>query len=143
MTTLVAAPWTAADGEPASTTDDGSADGGTVAPEVQVESAQVADVGADAHAAADAGTSPGSKRALVLALLSREGGATTEALMAATGWLPHTTRAALSGLRKGGLAVTRSRDGEGGASVYRLEATSGQANETLATTAATTGAVAA
>ncbi len=63
---------------------------------------------------------PGSKRAIILALLSREDGATTEALMEATGWLPHTTRAALSGLRKGGIAIARSRDGEDGASVYRV-----------------------
>ncbi len=70
---------------------------------------------------AEAGAAkPGSKRAIILALLSREDGATTEALMAATGWLPHTTRAALSGLRKGGIAIARSREGEGGASVYRV-----------------------
>ena len=70
---------------------------------------------------AEAGAAkPGSKRAIILALLSREDGATIEALMDATGWLPHTTRAALSGLRKGGFALTRGRDGEGGASVYRV-----------------------
>ena len=38
--------------------------------------------------------------------------------MAATGWLPHTTRAALTGLRKRGYAIERSA-GEGG-SVYRI-----------------------
>ena len=64
---------------------------------------------------------PGSKRAVILALLSRENGASVQALMEATGWLPHTTRAALSGLRKGGLAIARSTDGEGGASSYRIE----------------------
>ena len=70
---------------------------------------------------ADVGTAkPGSKRAIILALLSRDDGATTEAMMAATGWLPHTIRAALSGLRKGGIAIARSREGEGGASVYRV-----------------------
>ena len=70
---------------------------------------------------ADVGTAkPSSKRTIILALLSREDGATVEAMMSATGWLPHTTRAALSGLRKGGFALTRGRDGEGGASVYRV-----------------------
>lgn len=64
---------------------------------------------------------PGSKRAVILALLSREHGASVQALMEATGWLPHTTRAALSGLRKGGLAIARSTDGKGGASVYRID----------------------
>lgn len=36
----------------------------------------------------------------VIALLSREQGATLAELIEATGWLPHTTRAALTGLRK-------------------------------------------
>ena len=37
----------------------------------------------------------------------------------ATGWLPHTTRAALTGLRKRGYAVVRERTG-GGDSIYRV-----------------------
>ena len=61
----------------------------------------------------------GSKRASVIALLSRDSGATLDELVAATDWLPHTTRAALTGLRKNGFAIERSRD-EGGASVYRI-----------------------
>ena len=69
-----------------------------------------------------AGTAkPGTKRALILALLSRETGASVQTLMEATGWLPHTTRAALSGLRKGGLTIARSTDGDGGASIYRID----------------------
>ncbi len=63
----------------------------------------------------------GSKRASVIALLSRDSGATLDDLVAATDWLPHTTRAALTGLRKSGFAIERSRD-EGGASVYRIPA---------------------
>src|ERR1700744_3933989 len=39
----------------------------------------------------------GSKLARVIALLERDHGATMEELMAATGWLAHTTRAALTG----------------------------------------------
>ena len=42
-----------------------------------------------------------SKIAQVLALLHRTEGATLAELVEATGWLPHTTRAALTGLRKG------------------------------------------
>ncbi len=38
--------------------------------------------------------------------------------MAATGWLPHTTRAALTGLRKRGYAV--NREVADGGSVYRV-----------------------
>ena len=44
----------------------------------------------------------GSKLARVVALLERDHGATIEELIAATGWLAHTTRAALTGLRKRG-----------------------------------------
>jgi hypothetical protein len=61
----------------------------------------------------------GSKLAEVMALLSREQGVGIEELTSATGWLPHTTRAALTGLRKRGFAIERSRT-EKGASVYRI-----------------------
>lgn len=55
---------------------------------------------------------PAPKTEQVLALLRRPDGATVPELMAATGWLPHTTRAALTGLRKKGHTITRgSRDG--------------------------------
>ena len=54
-----------------------------------------------------------SKVSQVLNLLRRPAGASIEELIAATGWLPHTTRAALTGLRKKGHLVERSRiDGE-------------------------------
>ena len=48
-----------------------------------------------------------SKTATVITLLKRETGATMPDLIAATGWLPHTTRAALTGLRKKGHAIER------------------------------------
>ena len=63
----------------------------------------------------------GSKRNLILAMMQREGGATIGDLVAATGWLPHTTRAALTGLRKSGIAIARSRDPQTDTSVYRIE----------------------
>jgi hypothetical protein len=51
---------------------------------------------------------PGSpKRALILALLRRQQGASVSEMMAVTGWLPHTTRAALTGLRHKGLLLER------------------------------------
>jgi hypothetical protein len=50
-----------------------------------------------------------SKLAAVAALLSRSGGASLADLIAATGWLAHTTRAALTGLRKRGYVVTLDR----------------------------------
>ncbi|MEW9853868.1 DUF3489 domain-containing protein [Novosphingobium sp. M1R2S20] len=48
-----------------------------------------------------------TKIAHVLALLSRAEGATLPEMIAETGWLPHTTRAALTGLRKKGHAIDR------------------------------------
>jgi hypothetical protein len=48
----------------------------------------------------------------VLALLAREEGATLADLIAATGWLPHTTRAALTGLRKKGHVLEKSKRGD-------------------------------
>lgn len=61
----------------------------------------------------------GSKQALVIAMLSREEGATLDALVQATAWLPHTTRAALTGLRKRGFEIERAKHEKLG-SVYRL-----------------------
>jgi hypothetical protein len=61
----------------------------------------------------------GSKLASVIALLRRSEGATILALTEATGWLPHTTRAAITGVRKRGYSVVLHRGAEG-ASVYRL-----------------------
>ena len=43
----------------------------------------------------------------VVALLKRKQGATLDELVKATGWLPHTTRAAMTGLRKKGHAIER------------------------------------
>jgi hypothetical protein len=51
----------------------------------------------------------GSKTALLIDLLAGGGGATLADLTSATGWLPHTVRAALTGLRKKGHAISRSR----------------------------------
>jgi hypothetical protein len=61
----------------------------------------------------------GSKLARVIDLLQRSDGATILNLTEATGWLPHTTRAALTGLRKRGYGVIRERIGAGD-SVYRI-----------------------
>ncbi len=60
----------------------------------------------------------GSKQALVLSLLSRPEGATIDDLLSATGWLAHTTRAALTGLRQRGYEFIRSKN-EAGQTVYK------------------------
>ena len=46
-----------------------------------------------------------TKRDQLVALLDRDEGATLDQMIGATGWLPHTTRAALTGLRKAGYAI--------------------------------------
>jgi hypothetical protein len=62
----------------------------------------------------------GTKLARVLELLQRDCGATLEELIAATEWLPHTTRAALTGLRKRCYTVTIDRTDKERGSMYRL-----------------------
>ena len=77
----------------------------------------------ESNPAATAEPSPKSqtKTDLVLDLLSRSEGATLDQLVAATGWLPHTARAALTGLKKKGHAITSDK-AQGGSRVYRVEA---------------------
>ncbi len=53
-----------------------------------------------------------SKSDAVIALLSRDEGATSAELIAVTDWLPHTMRAALTGLRKKGHTIERSKRGD-------------------------------
>jgi hypothetical protein len=64
----------------------------------------------------------GSKLMQVVELLQRNRGATLDELMAATGWLAHTTRAALTGLRKRGYAVALDRSDNERGSFYRVKA---------------------
>ena len=61
----------------------------------------------------------GSKLDRVLAMLAAESGATLDEIVAATGWLPHSGRAVLTGLRKRGYRLTLTRGERNGASVYR------------------------
>ncbi len=62
---------------------------------------------------------PGTKQALILDLLARGEGASLDELIAATGWLPHTTRAALSRLRSGGQVLVKSARPDG-RTAYRI-----------------------
>ena len=62
-----------------------------------------------------------TKAAIVQNLLSRKDGASLDDLCQATGWLPHTCRAFLTGLRKKGYAVGKEKR-EDGTTVYRLDA---------------------
>src|SRR6266436_99430 len=60
-----------------------------------------------------------TKRAVLIGMLERPDGASVAELGQRLGWLPHTVRAAITGLRHAGREVTRSKDAEG-QSVYRL-----------------------
>jgi len=50
-----------------------------------------------------------SKQQLLADLLLRDQGATISEMIAATGWLPHTTRAALTGLKKKGYSLSSDK----------------------------------
>lgn len=53
-----------------------------------------------------------TKQSRVLELLHQDGGASLAVIVAATGWVPHTARAALTGLRKQGHAIARDKDAD-------------------------------
>ena len=63
----------------------------------------------------------GSKRAQIIALMQGATGATLNDMVGATGWLPHTTRAALTGLRHKGYAIARGKNAKA-ETVYRIDA---------------------
>jgi hypothetical protein len=63
----------------------------------------------------------GTKIAGVIELLQGSDGVTLAELVANTGWLPHTARAALTGLRKRGYAIVIDRADKARGSVYRIE----------------------
>ncbi len=70
---------------------------------------------------------PRSKKDQLIDLLRAKGGADVKALSDTLGWQPHTVRAALTGLRKAGIAIEKmpARDGE--LSRYRIIARRGRA----------------
>ena len=67
---------------------------------------------------------PNSKIASVLELLRRPDGAALDELTVVTGWQKHTARAALTGLKKKGHTIERTK--EGAVSRYRI---TGAANQ--------------
>ncbi len=69
----------------------------------------------------DTSARDGTKRAILIEMLSRAKGATIEEMAAKTGWQTHSVRGAISGTlkKKLGLAVT-SEKVEGSGRVYRI-----------------------
>lgn len=69
----------------------------------------------------------GSKLIDAVELLARTNGASIAELVAVTNWLPHTTRAALTGLRKRGFSLTRSSEETRG-TIYKMAGVSSYLN---------------
>ena len=93
----------------------GTAEAGTETSGAESGTAKPSDADGDDPATSVASTHQpraGSKTTQVLDLLRRPTGATLAELVAVTGWLPHTTRAALTGLRKKGHAIARGKRGD-------------------------------
>lgn len=61
---------------------------------------------------------PQTKSAIVIGLLRRPAGASLAELIEVTGWQPHTTRAALTGLKKKGHRIDKSKRDE--VTCYRI-----------------------
>jgi hypothetical protein len=70
----------------------------------------------------------GSKLDRLLGMVSTDEGATLDELIGATGWLPHTARAALTGLRKRGYDVRLVRGDRKTAAAYRVTAPAAMAS---------------
>ncbi len=59
------------------------------------------------------------KQELLVDMLRKKSGANIDAIVKATGWLPHTSRAMISGLRKAGHKV-ETEPGKDGKAIYRI-----------------------
>ena len=64
---------------------------------------------------------PTTKKAQLIRLLSAKSGADIEAISNKLGWQSHTIRAAITGLKKAGYAVSREKEG-GKPTRYRIAA---------------------
>ena len=100
---LTDAGMAAVDKEPEAT--EQTADAPPVPESVAEPAAMPAEPAGEPDALAAAKPAPSGKLGAVVAAITTEAGATLEELVALTGWLPHTTRAAITGLRKRGYTV--------------------------------------
>jgi predicted ArsR family transcriptional regulator len=65
-------------------------------------------------------TAPKSKKDQLIELLQTKGGADVRQMSEALEWLPHTVRAALTGLRKANIAIEKISSRDGGPARYRI-----------------------
>jgi predicted ArsR family transcriptional regulator len=63
-----------------------------------------------------------TKKAQLIQMLTRKAGADVATISEKLGWLPHTTRAALTGLRKAGFEISAEKLSDGKPSCYRITA---------------------
>ena len=74
----------------------------------------------------EASTRTASKKDRLISMLTRDGGTTITAISSALGWQPHTTRAAITGLRKQGHEVETAKPEDGGSGlIYRIALSAG------------------
>ena len=67
-----------------------------------------------------------SKKDRLISMLRRDDGTTITAISSALGWQPHTTRAAITGLRKAGHKVETAKPEDGGSGlIYRIALSAG------------------
>ena len=67
-------------------------------------------------------TKPKTKKAQLIQLLTRKAGADVPTISEKLGWQSHSTRAALTGLRKSGFKISAQKTGEGKPLSYRITA---------------------
>ena len=63
-----------------------------------------------------------SKKAQLIRMLSTKSGTDVATVSKQLGWQPHTTRAAITGLKKEGYEISSERPGNGGGRRYRIMA---------------------
>ena len=73
-----------------------------------------------------------TKKAQLIKLLGTKSGADIKTLSDKLGWQQHTTRAAMSGLRKAGYEVVGERPAKGGMSKFRILSAPAEQNDTAA-----------
>ncbi len=65
---------------------------------------------------------PKTKKAQLIQMLTRKAGADVATISEKLGWQSHTTRAALTGLRKAGFEISAEKPVQGKALSYRITA---------------------
>ena len=73
-----------------------------------------------AHSGRNQAPRPGSKQALVIDLLRRDGGATIAEVAHATGWQPHSVRGAISGTLRKKLRLVVDSENSSRGRIYRI-----------------------